>query len=282
MGTVKIRSHLMRPIDPANLWNRAVVILSVLAGVIGAILTLGYDRDLMLAIQASAATFLSWAVVRELDPDHQSSAIVAAVVGGAWALTGQPTALLPYLGLLMIARLVVETTGRRPLPVDLGAMAVLATAISVSPLGWVMGFGLAVSIYVDDRMAEEHNRQALLAAMAAGVGSSAVVTLTRALPEALPTVRPLLTALIGLLALYAVAREPVEPVSFVDSRNKRFLRRDRLHAGRAVAGVLLFIGVFVSGEAATAVVPMALALTTALASTELVRLKRTHPPPPRN
>jgi hypothetical protein len=274
---VKFRSHITRPLDPTSPWNRAAVLLAVVAGIVGAILTLVSDRDLMLAIQAGGTTFLSWAVVRELDPDRQESAIVAAVGGGAWALIGEPTALLPFVGLLMISRLLVGTTGRRPLPTDLAGMAVLATVISATPLGWVMGFGLAISIYIDDRMAEEHNRLALLAALVAGVGSSIVVTLADALPGALPAVRPFPAVLIGLIALIAVAREPVEPVSFVDSRNKRFLRRDRLQVGRSVAGVLIFIAAFVAGEAATAVIPMAFVLIIALASTELERTERARP-----
>jgi hypothetical protein len=66
----------------------------------------------------------------------------------------------------------------------------------------------------------------------------------------------------------------VDPVSFVDSRTKRFLRRDRVHAGRAAAGVLVFLGAIVSGETALAVIPMALVVATSLASTELERLQR--------
>jgi hypothetical protein len=274
MWGVKFRSHLVRPLDPSSPWNRAAVLLSVAAGVLGALLTLLADRDLWLAIQAGGTTFLCWAVTRELDPDRQMSAMVAAAAGATWVLLGQPTALLPFAGLLLAARLIVETTGRRPLPTDLAAMAVLATIISVSPLGWVMGFGLAIAIYVDDRLATEHNRQALLAAMAAGVGSSVVVTWVGALPDAIPTIRPLFAILVGLLALIAVGREPVEPVSFVDSRNKRFIRRDRLQAGRSAAGVLIFIGAFVSGDAGSAVVPMAFALLVALGSSELERIQR--------
>jgi hypothetical protein len=67
-------------------------------------------------------------------------------------------------------------------------------------------------------------------------------------------------------------------VSFVDSRNKRFIRRDRVHAGRALAGLLVFFGSIVSGEPVLAVVPMALVVATALASTELERLHRVSPP----
>jgi len=267
----------MRPFEPADFWNRAILILSVIAGSVGALLTVALDRELFLAVQAGATTFLSWALVRELDPDRQVSAMASAVVGGASALVGLPTAILPFAALLVTSRLIVETTGRRPLPTDLAALAILATVISYTPLGWVMGFGLAIAIFIDDRMAVEHSRHALLAALAAAVGSSVVVTLVGALPESLPTIRPLLVSGMGLLALLAAIREPVEPVSFVDSRNKRFLRRDRLQAGRVAVGVIIFVGALVSGNGAGAVVPMALALAIALASTEVERVQR--PPP---
>jgi hypothetical protein len=274
VACVRFRSHIVRPLDTGNPWNRAILVTTAVAGASGAVLTLLADRDLFLAVEAGGQTFLAWALVRELDPDRQTSAIVAALVGGALALIGVPTALFAFLGLLMAARFLVETTGRRPLPSDLAAMSVLASVISFTPLGWVMGFGLATSLYIDDRMAEEHNRQALLAAIAGAVGSSAVVTLSGALPETVPSVRPLLAALVGLLALMAVAREPADPVSFVDSRSKRFLRRDRLHIGRAVCALQVFAGALVSGESAGAVIPMALALAIALISSEVERFRR--------
>jgi hypothetical protein len=273
VACVRFRSHIVRPLDPASPWNRAILVIAVVAGAAGALLTVLADRNLSLAVEAGGQTFLSWALVRELDPDRQPSAIIAAIVGGVLALIGVPTALFAFLGLLMTARFLVETTGRRPLPTDLAAMSVLASVISFTPLGWVMGFGLATSLYIDDRMAEEHNRQVLLAAIGGALGSSAVVTLSGALPETVPSVRPLLAALVGLLALVAVAREPADPVSFVDSRSKRFLRRDRLHTGRAVCALLVFAGVLVAGDAAGAVIPMAMALAIALASSEVERLR---------
>jgi hypothetical protein len=271
---VKIRSHIMRAMDPADPWNRAILAITFLAGLTGAALTLWLDRELFLAVAAAGSAFLSWALARELDPDRQSSAIVAAAFGAGWALFGQPTALLPFTAVLMTARLLVETTGRRPLTTDLGAMAILATVVSFDPMGWVTGFGLALAVYVDDRMAEEHNRQALLAALAGAAGSTAVVTLTGSLPETLPSIRPLLTASIGVLTLIAVAREPADPVSYVDSRSKKFLRRDRLHAGRAAVGLVVFIAALVSAEQAGAVIPIAAVLAIALVSSEIERLTR--------
>jgi hypothetical protein len=244
-----------------------------MAGIIGAYLTLAEDAETLLAIEAGGTAFLSWALARELDPDRQVPALVLSVVGGAWAVLGPTTAILPFTALLMAARLVVETTGRRPLGTDLAGLALVATAVSFTPLGWVMGFGLAVAIYVDDRMAEEPNRVALLAAPAAAVGASVVASLSGAF-RTMPTVDPLVVAALGVLALIAVFREPLEPISFVDSRTKKFLRRDRLQAGRVLSAILVFLGAVVSGANAPAVVPMAIVVATALASTEVERLQR--------
>jgi len=277
-GPVQFRSHVLRPIDPESRWNRAVLALSVVAGVIGAYLTLADDAKTLLAIEAGGTAFLSWALTRELDPDRQVPALVLSVIGGAWALLGSATAILPFTALLMAARLVVETTGRRPLGSDLASLALVATVVSFTPLGWVMGFGLAVAIYVDDRMADEPNRAALLAAPAAAVGSSVVASLSGAF-RTMPTVDPLATAALGLLALIAVLREPLEPVSFVDSRTKKFIRRDRLQAGRVLSAILVFFGAVLSGVTAPAVFPMALVVATALASTEVERLQRASPAP---
>jgi hypothetical protein len=275
---VQFRSHVLRPIDPESPWNRTVLALSVVAGIIGAYFTLAEDADTFLAIEAGGTAFLSWALARELDPDRQVPALVLSVIGGAWALFGPATAILPFTALLMTARLVVETTGRRPLRTDLAGLALVATLVSFTPLGWVMGFGLAVAIYVDDRMAEEPNRAALIASPAAAVGSSVVASLSGAF-RTMPEVDPLVVAALGVLALIAVLREPLEPVSLVDSRTKKFIRRDRLQAGRVLSAVLVFFGAVVSGANAPAVVPMAIVIATALASTEVERLQRASPAP---
>ena len=275
---MQFRSHVLRPIDPESPWNRAVLALSVLAGILGAYLTLAEDAETLLAIEAGGTAFLSWALARELDPDRQAPALVLSVIGGAWALLGPATAILPFVALLMAARLVVETTGRRPLGTDLASLAVVATLVSFTPLGWVMGFGLAVAIHVDDRLAEEPNRAALLAAPAAAVGSSVVASLSGAF-RTMPSVDPVVAAALGVLALIAVLREPLDPVTFVDSRTKKFIRRDRLQAGRALSAIVVFLGAVVSGVNAPAVVPMALVVAAALASTEVERLQRAGPTP---
>jgi hypothetical protein len=263
--------------DPSIPWNVAVLALSGVAGAVGVYLTLAHDGEPLLAIAAAGYTFLGWALARELDPDRQVPAIALSVLAGAWALLGYETVLLPFLGLLMAARIVVESTGRRPLPTDLAGLALLATVISYTPLGWVVGFGLALAIYVDDRMSGEPSRPALFAALGAALGATVVASLSGAFPRSLPIVRPLLIAALGVLALIAVIREPLDPVSFVDSRTKRFLRRDRLQAGRAVCAIVLFFGGLISGASAVSVLPMALVVAFSLASSEIERTRRPDP-----
>lgn len=271
---MRYRTHLGRALDPDNRWNRAIVILSLLAGMTGAVLTIILDRDLWLAVQAGGTTFLAWALAREIDPDRQVTAIAAAVAGGAWVLAGGATALLPMAGLLLAARLVINTVGLRPLPTDLAFMVVLAGAISFTSLGWVMGFALAVGIYIDERMAEEHDRIGLYAAIGAAAVSSLVATISGAVPDDLTAVHPLLAAGVGVLALVAVGREPPHPISFIDARGDRFLRQDRLWATRALVGLAIFVGAVLSAGDAPIVIPMAMTLGIAVISSEVERIRR--------
>lgn len=271
---MRYRTHLGRGLDPDNKWNRAIAIISLLAGLTGAALTITLDRDLWLAIQAGGTTFLAWALGRELDPDRQVTAILAAVAGGAWALAGGPTALLPMAGLLLASRLVINTIGLRPLDTDLWLVALVAGVISFTPLGWVMGFVVAVGIYVDERMAEEHNRLAIYAAIGAAAVSSGVATLTGAVPETMSSLHPLMAASLGVLGLVSVGREPPRPVSYIDARGDRFLRQDRLWAARALAGLAVFVGAILSAGHAPLVIPMAFTLCIALVSSEVERIRR--------
>lgn len=274
MGGMDLRTHIGRPLDFRNRWNQAIVLLTGVAAAVG----LAGNGDVWLPVRAAATTFLAWALCRELDPDHQVSALLAAVAGGAWVLFGQPTGLLALLALMTAARVVTETTGRRPLPTDLAGLAVLATAVSFTRLGWVMGFGLAVAIYLDQRLSKEAGRAGLYASIGAAAGSSLLATLTDAFPRDLPTVRPLLATALGVIALAAILREPSPPVSFVDSRDRRFLRRDRLHVSRILAGILVFFASLLAGDEGLAVAPMALTLAIALASAEMDRIVRADRP----
>ena len=270
------RTHIARQLD-FSLWpNRLIAIGTLLVGAAGVVLVISADRSIWLPVRAGGATFLIWALTRETDPDRDSTALIAAALTGLWTLAGLQVDLLPLVGLLLVARVIVETTGRRPLQTDLIAIVVVATAISFTALGWVAGFGLAVALYVDNRMTAEHNKQAFFAALLAALGSSAVATLSGVFQPGLPSVMPLLGIAAVGLALLSVLREPPQPTSVVDSHTKAFLRRDRLHIARVAIGLLLAIGVLVGESDSLALTPAMIALAASLASSETKRLTRAH------
>lgn len=248
--------------------------LTATVGAIAVGLVVLTDRSPWLIVSAGGATFVTWAITRELDPDRTLTANVAAVVAAWWALVGYEVALLPLIAFIFIPRLLVESTGRRPLTTDLVVLAMFSAAISYTAAGWAAGFGMAVAIYLDNRMAERKHVFATAIALATAVGASAVATFTGAFPQNLPEVRPVLAISLGVLAIVAAVREPPDPVSQVDSRRKSFLPKERLHVARTVTGLAIFGGVLLSGVEGTALVPGAIALALAVASSEVERIQR--------
>jgi hypothetical protein len=267
------RSHLLRPFD---LTLRSTRILFVMVGITAlAALYRWMTVGEIEVLSAPAHVFLGWALVRELDPDHQWSALATGAAAGLWVLIGYPAVtILAVAGLLLAARLVVNSTGRRPLLGDMLVVDVLASVISYTAVGWVAGFGLAIALYVDDRMAEESNPRAVLAAGAAALGATVVATAARAFPSQVPDVRPLPVTVIGVIGLACVLRAPPIPMSLVDSRIKTPILQGRVHAAWSLIGVLAFVAAVLAGEAAEELYPVAGALVAVLVASEVESARR--------
>jgi hypothetical protein len=268
------RSHVTRALNFSVRSNQVGVGLTLVAGVVAVGLVVLTDRNPWLIVSGSVATFVTWAVARELDPDRTLTATVAASSTAIWVLSGSGVALLPLVAFIFIPRLLVESTGRRPLTTDLVALGLFAAAISYTAAGWVAGFGVAVAIYLDNRIADRKHVFATVIALTTAVGASLVATLTGAFPQEIPDVRPVLAISLGVLAIVAALREPPDPVSQVDSRRKTFLLKERLHVARTVTALAIFGGVLLSGVEGTGLVPGAIALALALASSEVERIQR--------
>ena len=267
------RSHVARSFDPSSPSNRLLFGLVAVALIASAVVVLTDGPTE--AWLAPVYLFLSWALVRELDPDHESTAVIAGIGSAVWVLAGfDSSAWLAVAGLMLAGRLLVNTTGRRPLMTDLIGLAAFAVAISFSIVGWVAGFGIALAMYIDDRMAEKHETYAVVLATLAALGSSAVATAARAFPQQVPEAEPGLAIAIGVFALAAVTREPEAPTSLVDSRRKTLLEPQRLHAARSLVAVLIFAAAILSGPDASAVAPMGLSVGLVLISNELERIRR--------
>jgi hypothetical protein len=271
--SMPFRSHLGRSFDPTNRNNLLMLVVCVGLGVVALLLWLdGRDGSVFLA---PVLGFLGWALLREIDPDHGWTAIGSAVAVGAWALRDGPrVSALAVAGIMLAARLVSSTTGRRPLPGDLVFVSVAGTAMAFSVEGWVAGFGIAVAIYLDDRLSGPSKGSQVLAAGLTAFGATLVATLARAFPETMPRVVPLLALLAGVVALVLVARDPAEPTTLVDARHGALLSPVRIHVSRSLVGVLVFVATLAVGTDAPALIGLIVGISLAIVSNELELARR--------
>lgn len=193
------------------------------------------------ALIGAIGVFLAWAIARELDPDHQPSALVGGLAGGAAVLAwGAPSILVSGLALLLL-RLVARTTGLTPRPADTITVVGLGLA-----LGLVRDLNLllvtAVGLALDGWLHPEHENHKY-----AAVGLALAGAVAQLAPLATQeTVEPLGVAAwagLGALAVLFLAlvarRWQVEAPA---DRTGEPLTPERVHAGQGL-GVLLAVGI---------------------------------------
>lgn len=148
-------SGIGRPLDPDWTTNRAVLILTPLAGLAGALwvwLGPGTGSAVGAGILAAGAAFGGWALAREVDPDRQGTAFLAMGFAVLQALLVPEASLLLLFTGLMLVRVVNRTVGPPATPLDdlvilgLTAWCVWATA---NPL---VGFVAAAAFSLDARL----------------------------------------------------------------------------------------------------------------------------------
>jgi hypothetical protein len=149
MGDV---TALARPIDPSYPTNRAIAVLALVVAIAGAILRLLSGAALLESslwgIGAGFVLFLTWALGRELDPDHDLSAFVGAGLVLIALLLFDTPSLLVVFWLLLLLRIVNRTAGLPARPLD--SLAVLGLGAWLTWQGhWMVGLVTAVAFLLD-------------------------------------------------------------------------------------------------------------------------------------
>jgi hypothetical protein len=140
------------PIDPSYPTNLAIAAISLIVAIAGAIWRLvsgtALLESVLWGIGAGFLPFLTWALGRELDPDHDLSAFVGAgLVLVAFLLPDMPS-LLVILWLLMVLRMVNRTVGLPAKPWD--SLGVLGLGAWLTWQGhWLVGLITAVAFLLD-------------------------------------------------------------------------------------------------------------------------------------
>jgi hypothetical protein len=270
---MNFRTHLGRSLDFSYKSNVALVALVGLAA--GVALVLWLNGSPAEVFWAPLDLYILWVLLREVDPDHNWTALFAAAGAGVWSLALQPRAsALAIGGLAMAARITTSTTGRRPLPTDLTVVAAIGIAISFTIEGFIAGFAIAIAIYLDDRLFGESRGMQVAAAAVTAIGAAVVATAARAFPQTLPEIVPYMAIATGVVALLLVLRDPAPPISQVDARHAAFIREDRLHASRALVGLAVFAMTLLVGQDSVELAPVLGGLLLVLISNEVERVRR--------
>lgn len=170
-------SGIARPLDLSSPTNRAIVLLSLAVFVVSTAIQilagLGIIGALVKGFGAGLAVFFAWALGREVDPDHDLSALLAAgFMVVAFFVLPVPD-LVTLLWSLLLLRVVNQTTGRAATVTDL----VLLLLLTLWPLwhGFLMAGPLAAAAFLLDRAYLRSAPDRLLAAVLALAATVAAV-----------------------------------------------------------------------------------------------------------
>lgn len=215
-----------------------------------------------------------WALLREIDPDHDWTAIAGGAFAGYWVLAqDSAVSILAVVALMVGARVMSETTGRRPLLSDLLGVGALGIAVAFTVEGWVAGLGLAGAIFLDHRRAERRLRAQPWIALATALGATITAWAT-GVTLSPSTISTRVAVVAAVVALALILRRPAEPVSLVDASRKTPILQSRLHMSRVVTGIVVYgMAVVIDSLDAEDLVPLLAAMALAIISNEAERAR---------
>jgi len=244
-------TSIARPIDPAYLTNRALLIVLPLVMLVSAGLASLDDMGrgpVSAALNAALVAFVGWALTRELAPDHNGAAFVALVF--AWILNiafGTSLVLLAFVAMLLV-RLVNRSTGLAWQPLDtVGVLGfcIWAAAGTEQPLILIVA---AVAFTLDAVLKEPLRRHyfaaavCLLAFFWMSPGVTGLIASDLGVGD---------WALVGVSAagIFLLAATSQQPVSYCDVSPDR-LDRARVNAGLVIGWLLAFQALLTDGRPA--------------------------------
>jgi hypothetical protein len=154
---IKRLSSLTRAIDLDYPTNRAIVIISLLFLLGTACYQLFLGNNIISALHsgfdAGASAFFAWAFARELDPDNELSAFLAAFLGCAGFLLFPSAFLLALVLELLLIRIINRSTGLSSQNFDSFAVLLLSGWISFQG-NWVFSLFTALAFFLDSILPE--------------------------------------------------------------------------------------------------------------------------------
>jgi hypothetical protein len=177
MKSTKI-TGIGRPLDPKYTTNIAIVLFSILAGLVIGVRALSSGMSLLVAFleafNAGVTLFLGWALTREYDPDHPFAAFLAALAVLLVSVFIQRGSLILLAFLLVMLRFITRTTGVPATLLDQSAGLGLAAWLSFS-VDWIIGILAAAAYALDGLLSEDGKLSFVFAFLSLLVAAGALI-----------------------------------------------------------------------------------------------------------
>lgn len=254
---MRIRSGITRPFDRSLASNRFVLLASPGSGAVAGLVTLamgdGWRAAIPHGFSAGGATFLAWAIVRELHPDRPGLSVVVAMLAPLGLVLGTPDLLASTVALL-VARVVAGTTGRRLRWPDVVIVVGFAVPVAVRSSGAGVLTASAIALF-GILLLQDHRRRELLIAAVIVTGLAGYSSWDLKVGFDVGTLAP---AAVGMVALLGPRR-----VAAATDRSGGAISPHRVRAARGYAIVTALAAAFSSDPSAMAPVWVALGATAA-------------------
>lgn len=161
-----------RPLEPAYPTNKAVLILMPLAAILGAAISWMQGETGILLLQ-QAVTFLlvvfaSWALARELDPDHDLAAFISMSVAVLVVLFVESPGILVVFATLGLVRIVNRSTGLVAQKTDSVIIMLLTIGVIYATQSPLFGAVAALAFILDGTLKKPLRHQWILALICLG------------------------------------------------------------------------------------------------------------------
>lgn len=271
-------TSIARPIDPAYLTNRALLIVLPVVGLASAGLAYFHDTGagpLSAALSGALVAFAAWALTRELAPDYNGAAFIAlAFAWLAFSAFGVRLVLLLFVALVLV-RVVNRSTGLPLRPLDtLGVLGFCFWAATSTQQPLILLIA-SLAFLLDARLERPLCRHYLAAA---GCLAAFVWMLLRDATLIAGDLTAWDWSLVGASALgiaLLVNMNP-EPVSYCDTSPRR-LDRARVSAGLIVGWLLAVQALLTNGRSAWLETPIwacMIALLLSFAASQVSTIRR--------
>lgn len=225
------------PVDPSYPTTWAIAALALVVAIAGTIVHLltgaALLESVLWGIGAGFVPFLTWALGRELDPDHDLSAFVGAgLVLITFLLPDMPSLVL-ILWLLLVLRIVNRTVGLPAKPWD--SLGVLGLGAWLAWQGyWLIGLMTAVAFLLDGLLSQPLRYHLFVSGLVFVITVAIVIFRGEMAMESGPTI-PVVISSVVMVGLFTIVIATARKVEAVVDATGEVLNSRRVQAAQVLA-----------------------------------------------